>query len=206
MKIYTRKGDDGSTGLFYGGRVAKDETGPEAYGTVDEATSAIGVARAKASDGLAVALLEIQREMFVVGAELATGTENRSKLEPGVSRVTQEMVEGLESRIDEVVEAVGMPTEFVVPGGNPLAAALDRSALHQIEIEVAVAVVVEQTDSGAHDLGEVEATRRTVPVLEVDADLARHFVEPSRALRGQPVRSRDQQQQRKAGRDELQRC
>ena len=125
MKIYTRKGDDGSTGLFYGGRVAKDETGPEAYGTVDEATSAIGVARAKASDGLAVALLEIQREMFVVGAELATGTENRSKLEPGVSRVTQEMVEGLESRIDEVVEAVGMPTEFVVPGGNPLAAALD---------------------------------------------------------------------------------
>jgi cob(I)alamin adenosyltransferase len=125
VKIYTRTGDDGSTGLFFGGRVPKDETGPEAYGTVDEATSLIGVARALASGELAATLLEVQRQMFVVGAELATGTENRSKLKPGTSLVTPEMVGELETRIDEVVDATGMPTEFVVPGGNQLAAALD---------------------------------------------------------------------------------
>ena len=125
MKIYTRKGDDGTTGLFYGGRVAKDETGPEAYGTVDEANSAIGAARALVDDELATTLIEIQRALFVVGAELATDPSNRGKLEPGVSLVTAEMVGELETRIDEVVDAIGMPTEFVVPGGNPAAAALD---------------------------------------------------------------------------------
>lgn len=128
MKIYTKKGDDGTTGLFYGGRVAKDTTGPEAYGTVDEANSALGVARAIAAGvdpALAEQILGIQRELFVVGAELATDPANHAKLEPGVSRVHEGMVQALEDAIDAIVEERGMPTEFVVPGGNPLAAAID---------------------------------------------------------------------------------
>ena len=125
MKIYTRKGDDGSTGLFYGGRVAKDDTGPEAYGAVDEAVSALGVARAAASGETAEAILAVQRDLFVVAAELATAPDNRHKLDPGDSLVTAEMVTALETRIDAVEEESGLPTEFVVPGGSPVAAALD---------------------------------------------------------------------------------
>ena len=127
MKIYTRGGDDGSTGLLFGCRVNKDETGPEAYGAVDEAVSALGVARALAGPELARALLGVQRQMFVVGAELATAPGNRHKLTDGVSLVTAAMVEGLEPAIDSVVGESGLPTEFVVPGGNPLAAALDQA-------------------------------------------------------------------------------
>jgi cob(I)alamin adenosyltransferase len=125
MDIYTRRGDDGSTGLFYGGRVSKSGPGPEAYGTVDEAVSALGVARALAAGPLAEAVLQRQRELFVVAAELATAPQNRSKLEDGTSRVTAEMVEALEAEIDAVVAEAGSPREFVVPGGSPLAAAVD---------------------------------------------------------------------------------
>lgn len=125
MKIYTRRGDDGSTGLFHGGRVAKDETGPEAYGTVDEAGAALGVARSLATGALHDAILTVQRELFVVGAELATAPDRRGMLEAGTSLVTAEMVVRLEAAIDAIEAERGMPTEFVVPGGNPLAAALD---------------------------------------------------------------------------------
>lgn len=125
MKIYTRKGDDGSTGLFYGGRVGKDDTGPEAYGVVDEAVAALGVARALATEPVAGAILAVQRDLFVVGAELATGAANRSKLAAGNSLTTAAMVTALEERIDDVEAASGLPTEFVVPGGSSVAAALD---------------------------------------------------------------------------------
>lgn len=125
MKIYTRRGDDGSTGLFHGGRVAKDETGPEAYGTVDEAGAALGVARALATGALHDAILTVQRDLFVVGAELATTPDRRDMLEAGTSLVTAEMVVRLEAAIDAIEAERGMPTEFVVPGGNPIAAALD---------------------------------------------------------------------------------
>ncbi len=125
MKIYTRKGDDGTTGMFYGGRVPKDAAGPEAYGTVDETVSALGAARVLAEGETAQRILACQRDLFVAGAELATAPENRDKLADGTSRVTGTMVERLEGWIDETVEASGLPTEFVVPGGTPLAAALD---------------------------------------------------------------------------------
>ena len=125
MRIYTRRGDDGTTGLFHGGRVPKDATGPEAYGTVDEAVSALGVARALASDDAAADILRVQRDLFVVAAELATDPARSDRLEPGVSRVDQEMVDRLEAGIDGIVEATGMPTEFVVPGGDELSATID---------------------------------------------------------------------------------
>ncbi len=127
MKIYTKRGDDGTTGLFYGGRVGKDAPGPEAYGSVDEAVAALGMARAQADSLLGERLLEVQRDLFVVAAELATDPANHGKLEDGVSRVTDAMVGRLEGWIDQVVDQVGMPTEFVVPGQSVVAAALDHA-------------------------------------------------------------------------------
>ncbi len=123
MKIYTHKGDDGTTGLLYGGRVAKDHSGPEAYGAVDEAVSALGVARAVADEAIGARILEVQRDLFVVGAELASS--RREALQGGVSLATAEMVDGLEQAIDELVDEAGLPDEFVVPGGSEVAAALD---------------------------------------------------------------------------------
>jgi cob(I)alamin adenosyltransferase len=152
MDIYTRKGDDGSTGLFYGGRVSKASGGPEAYGTVDEAVAALGAARALLDGDHAAAVLARQRELFVVGAELATAPANRRKLTDGVSRVTSAMVDDLEAAIDAIVERVGLPTEFVVPGGNPAAAAIDvaRTVVRRAERRsVAVA------DQGGLDGSEV---------------------------------------------------
>lgn len=127
MKIYSRGGDDGTTGRLFGGRVGKDETGPEAGGTVDEAVSALGVARAIVTGPTAAAVLEVQRDLFVAGAELATATAQRSRLQPGVSLVTEEMVARLEAAIDVLDAEVGMPTGFVVPGGTAAAAALDQA-------------------------------------------------------------------------------
>jgi cob(I)alamin adenosyltransferase len=107
MKVYTRTGDDGTTGLLYGGRVGKDDVGPEAYGAVDEAVSALGLARAEIDPDseLHELLVQLQRELFVVGAELATAPENRGKLQPEVSFVTADMVARLEPLIDAVAAA-----------------------------------------------------------------------------------------------------
>src|SRR4051794_5894286 len=92
VKIYTRKGDDGSTGLWYGGRVPKSSGRPEAYGSVDEAASALGMARAACDDDeLHADILRIQNELFVAGAELATAPEAAERLEEGVSKVTGDM-------------------------------------------------------------------------------------------------------------------
>lgn len=127
MRIYTKKGDDGTTGLFYGGRVWKDDHAPEAYGAVDEAVAVLATARALADGELAETLLQVQRDLFVVAAELATAPENRHKLDPGISRVTAKMILQLEAWIDEVISDIGQPTEFVVPGDNPLSAGLDHA-------------------------------------------------------------------------------
>ena len=88
MKVYTKKGDDGTTGLFYGGRVAKDSELPTAYGSVDEAQAVIGLARAHATGELDDMLVAILRDLWVLMAELATLPENRGKLEPGATAVT----------------------------------------------------------------------------------------------------------------------
>ena len=83
MKIYTRKGDDGTTGLLFGGRVRKDDPAPEAYGAVDEAQAALGVARAETGEGseLDALLVRLERDLWVVMGELATSSENRGKLD-----------------------------------------------------------------------------------------------------------------------------
>jgi cob(I)alamin adenosyltransferase len=139
MKIYTRKGDDGTTGLWYGGRVSKAGGRPEAYGAVDEAASALGLCRAACDDEEVHAdILRIQNELFVLGAELATAPEAAHRLEPGVSKVTQAMVERLESDIDRYMERVDLPPKFVIPGGSELSARLDvaRTAVRRAERRV----------------------------------------------------------------------
>ncbi len=127
MKIYTRKGDDGTTGLLYGGRVTKDSALPQAYGTVDEAQATLGLARAHAerSGELDELLIGLERDLWVLMAELATDPGNRHKLVPGQSLVTADMVDALEATIDELGTRYVMPTEFVVPGETLLAAHLD---------------------------------------------------------------------------------
>ncbi|HWJ63369.1 MAG TPA: ATP:cob(I)alamin adenosyltransferase, partial [Acidimicrobiales bacterium] len=115
MKIYTRKGDDGTTGLYGGGRVPKDSSAPEAYGTVDEAQAALGLARAASEGELDELLVHLERDLWVLMAELATEHENAHKLVDGASRVTPEMVAALEVKIDEITGRFEQPTEFVVP-------------------------------------------------------------------------------------------
>lgn len=126
MRIWTKTGDDGSTGLLYGGRVGKHDMRVEAYGASDEAVAAIGLARAAADPELAGVLLRLQRELFVVGAELATGPENHRKLSPEKgTKVTAAMVDGLEGLLVSYEERTEMPREFVIPGETAVSAALD---------------------------------------------------------------------------------
>lgn len=142
MRIYTRKGDDGTTGLLYGGRVSKNSPRIETNGAVDEAQAALGVARAESEPGseLDELLVAIERDLYVLMAEVATADKNRSKLAAGTSLVTQDMVDALEQHIDRLGERTEMPTEFVIPGANRRAAALDvaRTAVRRAE-RVAVA-------------------------------------------------------------------
>ena len=127
MKVYTRRGDDGSTDLFGGGRVSKDDPRPEAYGHVDEAQAAIGLARAAATDDLAELLVGLEADLWVVMAELATNPERLHLLEAGTGRPTTTMVDRLEELIDDVSARFDPPSEFVVPGEDEVAARLDMA-------------------------------------------------------------------------------
>ncbi|OGN81037.1 MAG: ATP:cob(I)alamin adenosyltransferase [Chloroflexi bacterium GWC2_73_18] len=146
--VATGRGDDGTTGLLYGAaRVGKDDPRVEAYGTVDEAVAALGVARAdlglKHQYGtlppslgwMGDLLLRLQRELFVVGAELAADPAAADRLEEGTSRVGAEMLEGLETILADLERHVTMPREFVVPGETRLSASLElaRTVLRRAE-------------------------------------------------------------------------
>jgi len=137
-RIYTKKGDDGTTSLWYGGRVAKSDPRTEAYGALDEAASALGVARSLCGDSepeLAADILRLQDDLFIAGAELATAPEAAGRLVDGVSRVTPEIAAELEELIDRHMARVELPPKFVIPGGSPVSAALDlgRAILRRAE-------------------------------------------------------------------------
>jgi cob(I)alamin adenosyltransferase len=138
-RIYTRKGDDGTTSLWYGGRVAKTDPRTEAYGSIDEANAALGLARAlskrEGQDDLHATILSLQQDLFVAGAELATAPEAADRLEDAVSRITDSMVDSLEREIDRYMGQVDLPPQFVIPGGTELSAALDiaRTAIRRAE-------------------------------------------------------------------------
>jgi cob(I)alamin adenosyltransferase len=146
--VATTRGDDGTTGLLYGGdRIAKDDPRTEAYGTIDEAIAALGMARANLGvkrrigtlpaglGGLAPLILRFQRELFVVGAELATNPDAWERLEDGRTRVSEAMVRDLERDLVELEANIEMPREFVVPGETPTSAALElaRTILRRAE-------------------------------------------------------------------------
>ena len=138
VKIYTKKGDDGTTSLWYGGRVPKHHGRTDAYGTLDEACSLLGLARALCGPEqaeLAADILRLQDDIFVAGAELATAPEAAGRLEDGVSRTTEEMVRELEELIDRYMARVELPPKFVIPGGNQLSAQLDvaRTVIRRAE-------------------------------------------------------------------------
>jgi cob(I)alamin adenosyltransferase len=137
-RIYTKKGDDGTTSLWYGGRVAKSDARTEAYGAIDEAASALGVARSLCGPDhaeLAADILRLQDDLFIAGAELATAPEASDRLVDGVSRVTAQMTTELEQVIDRHMARVQLPPKFVIPGGTQLSAQLDvaRSVIRRAE-------------------------------------------------------------------------
>lgn len=123
MKIYTKSGDDGETGLFGGQRVRKDDRRVEAYGSVDETNASIGMALSLGVEPSCAAVLEaVQNELFVLGAELSTPPDRRARL--GLPLIGPRQVAALEQAID-VGEASLPPLKaFIVPGGAPSASAL----------------------------------------------------------------------------------
>jgi len=127
VKIYTRNGDDGTTGLYFGGRVEKSSDPIEVNGAVDEAQAALGWARSlcQPGDRLNELLITVERDLWVLMAEVATLPSNRHKLTAEKSLVTSEMTARLEAQIDALSAEIEMPKEFVVPGENQVSAALD---------------------------------------------------------------------------------
>ena len=136
--VATGKGDDGTTGLLFGGaRVRKDDLRTDAYGTVDEAVAALGLARAELGikaqygvlspnfGGLGDLILRIQRELFVVGAELATNPDARDRQQDDTTRVSRSMVDAMGETLAEAEAAIELPKEFVVPGETRVSAALE---------------------------------------------------------------------------------
>lgn len=150
MRIYTRTGDDGTTGLLFGGRVPKDSPAIEANGSVDEAQAVLGLARADAEPGseLDQLVMAIQRDLYVLMAELATAPANRAKLVAGKTAVSGGMVEAVELHIDELTGRFPPITEFVLPGHDRASAALDlartvvrRAERHALALPLADSLV-----------------------------------------------------------------
>ena len=137
MKIYTRGGDDGTTGLYFGGRVAKSADPIAVNGAVDEAQASLGWARSLSDPGERIneLLITIERDLWVLMSEVATLPTNRHKLVPGSTLVTTDMVVRLENEIDALSREIEMPREFVVPGESPVSAALDvaRTVIRRAE-------------------------------------------------------------------------
>ena len=157
-RIYTKYGDQGETGLLYGGRISKADPRAEAYGTIDEAVAALGLAKALIADTIGTnarmreAIDALQRALFTVGAELATAPEQRAKLLQHFAPVTPTMTAALEAQLDALSAEIELPREFIIPGGSPASAALDlaRTTLRRAERR-AVALA----DAGLLDSPEV---------------------------------------------------
>ena len=143
-KIYTRTGDDGTTGLGDGSRIAKDAPRVEAYGTVDEANSAIGVVLACTAvpDTVQAVLTEVQHDLFELGGELCI---------PGHSAVTDAFIDRLESELDALNADLPALKEFILPGGGQAAAACQMAR-----------TIVRRAERRVASLGEIETVRPEV--------------------------------------------
>jgi cob(I)alamin adenosyltransferase len=152
MKIYTRTGDKGDTGLFGGVRVLKDDPRVEAYGTVDETNAAIGLALSHCQVSFVRRLLtEVQSDLFTLGAELAAASGSEQRL--GIQLLTDADVLRLEQAIDEAEEPLPPLKNFVLPGGPP-----DVAALHLAR------TVARRAERRVLSLSQREAVRGTVLV------------------------------------------
>jgi cob(I)alamin adenosyltransferase len=174
--VATGKGDDGTTGLLYGGeRISKDDARTEAYGTIDEAVAALGMARAELGlkvvygvltpglGGLGDLVLRLQRELFVVAAEMATDPDAWDRLEDGRTRVTAEMVDDAGRILADLEAHIEMPREFVVPGETRTSAALElaRTTLRRAERRAVT----------LHRMGALPPGSLALPYLNRVADL-----------------------------------
>lgn len=138
-RIYTKLGDDGSTGLLFGGRTSKAEPLIDAVGSVDEAVATLGLARATMTDErVAAHVLRVQRGLFVAAADLVANPRARDRLVPGISLVTPAMTAAVEADIDALLADRPLRPVFVVPGENLSSAALDlaRTAVRRAERRV----------------------------------------------------------------------
>lgn len=136
VRIYTRSGDEGETGLLFGGRASKADARVEAYGSTDHAASAIGFARSLSEDDFVKgALLDAQRDLFMIAAELATDSSKRDILLERFRIVDESHVAQLESLIDDLLARVELPPNFIVPGASPVSAALDVARTQTREAE-----------------------------------------------------------------------
>ena len=182
--VATGRGDDGTTGLLFGGdRVRKDDLRTEAFGTLDEAVAALGVARAElgaisagdagaeAAADLAGLILRLQRELFVAGAELATAPDAQHRQTDGYTRVSVEMTDGLDAALEESEAAIVMPREFVVPGETRVSAAIEvaRTIVRRAERR---AVTLAQHDPAIADGHLVPYLNRLADLLWILARLA----------------------------------
>lgn len=185
VKIYTKRGDDGTTGLLYGGRVGKDDSRTDVYGTLDEAVAALGVGRAGGlSARVEEVVIRIQRAMFVAGAQLATAPEHQDRLQEGVSRVTASMTAEVEADIDALTSEHPLPNEFILPGETPGSAGLDlaRSIVRRAE-----RAAVRMSRAGL--VHEPEILRYLNRVSDLLFVLAR-FEESEQGRRAEPSRRR----------------
>ncbi|MGH9077414.1 MAG: cob(I)yrinic acid a,c-diamide adenosyltransferase [Acidimicrobiales bacterium] len=152
MRVYTRKGDDGSTGLLYGGRVSKASPAIEATGAIDEAQAALGVVRAEAAAGseLDAVLVGLERDLYVAMAETATAGANRARLVAGSTLVTPAMVAALEPVIDDLSARFPPLADFVIPGQGRVPALLDvaRTTIRRAERLVVAAQERDQATAG----------------------------------------------------------
>lgn len=207
--VSTGRGDDGTTGMLYGGpRVRKDDPRTEAYGTVDEAVAAFGLARAElglksqygilnpALASVGELILRLQRELFVVGAELATTPGAIDRLEDGRTRVSAAMVDSLTELVVDLEKRIVMPREFVVPGETRTSAALElaRTVIRRAERRV-VALEAEGLRPGEHLLPYLNRLADLVWVLARTAEQAEARTStPARTTRGGRRRSKEPQQ------------
>jgi len=176
MKIYTKTGDDGTTGLLYGGRVAKTSLRIEANGAIDETQAALGCVRAETEPGseLDSILVGIERDLYVAMAEIATADENRHKLVAGTTMVSEDMVGALEKLIDEVTPRFGALKDFVVPGANRISGGLDlaRTICRRAERAVIAALAAgETTGASAGSLAGACSPSRVTTYLNRLSDL-----------------------------------
>jgi cob(I)alamin adenosyltransferase len=153
LRIYTRTGDAGDTGLFGGGRVPKNHPRVEAYGDVDELNAAIGFARSiEQMSRIDEVLVPIQRDLFALGALLATPDREKMRQHLEKARVDEERIGQLERAIDDGDRELEPLRSFIVPGGSPKAAALHlaRTICRRAERRV-----VSLTDSGIDEIPQV---------------------------------------------------